>query len=64
VRHGVWRSRDLSRRGRVNQHWSDRLEVERGLNAGFGTSRDENSFKAAVAELDGVGIECVLACIE
>jgi ribosomal protein L12E/L44/L45/RPP1/RPP2 len=34
------------------------------LNAGFNAAGDENSFKAAVAELDGVGIERVLACIE
>jgi hypothetical protein len=34
------------------------------LNARFGAAGDENSFKAAVAELDGIGIERVLACIE
>jgi hypothetical protein len=51
-------------RGGLKQCGSDRLEVERSLNAGFNPSSDENSFKLAVAELGRVGIEHVLTCIQ
>ena len=51
-------------RGRKNWRSLDRLEVHRGLNTRFDSAGDENAFELAMAELHGVGFECVCTRIE
>ena len=61
VRRDHRRSSDLSRGCGLKQHGSVRLEIECSLNAGFDASGHENSFKSAVSEPGGIGVERVFA---